>query len=572
MSTTQPSGEAEPTTSPVVVDKVMSIEERIENGWDPLLEPPSEVVREGDHVILVFGDDRQFFAQCVRSWKGKSAPVKINKKSYPTANLVGLPYGTVLELGNDELKPLPEGEDLVPEFVPGLGKLEIGLDEDLSADDSTFPAIEQANDNRNLVDDNRSQNLDHKQLEKLVQRGIQGSAIVSALVENSKTFDQKTEFSKAKYIARKQKKYQPRCRMVRCTAFSICETIFKKEPRKLMNMREDTLGQILSYSNVSAGCQVLVMESCQGVVTGAIAQRMGGYGKIFSVYSGQQPSFVEMIGRFNLSFAEQHSIKWLHAGDIFSDDAVTGKDLDEQDPEKVERDALVWPCSLQSHTRSYLENMGSQRERRDFLAKRCARFARKLTRQTGMEAKDMFLTRQCDSIVLAAKYDPTSTLLDLLPYLAPSSPFVVYSEYMEPLVECFRELQKQSLAINIRLMDTWMREYQVLPGRTHPAMNMSQCGGFLLTGIKLCPIHGRNELDDNLLKELRGTVGGRRGRKSKNKSGSETSKNNGRKKGKGTVGDRDAKRSRPNSEATTGKASSSGNETKRARSGDDRAS
>ena len=31
------------------------------------------------------------------------------------------------------------------------------------------------------------------------------AAIVDALIENSATFDQKTEFSKAKYIARKQK-------------------------------------------------------------------------------------------------------------------------------------------------------------------------------------------------------------------------------------------------------------------------------------------------------------------------------------------------------------------------------
>ncbi len=559
------------------MDESATIERKLEKGCDPLLEPPSDVVREGDYVILVFGDDRQFFAQCLRSWRGKSAPFKINKKSYPTANLVGLPYGTVLELGNDQLKPLPHGEDLVPEFVPGVGKIEFGIDGDMSADDSTFPAIEQANDNRDLVDDNRSQNLNHKELEKLVQKGIQGSAIVSALVENSKTFDQKTEFSKAKYIARKQKKYQPRCRMVRCTAFSICETMFKKEPRKLMNMREDTLGQILSYSNVSAGCQVLVMEGCLGVVTGAIAQRMGGYGKIFSVYSGQQPSFMEMIGRFNLSFAEQHSIKWLHSGDILSEDAVTGTDLDAQDLEKAEREALIWPCPLLSHTRGYLENMGSQRERRAFLAKRCARFARKLTRQTGIEAKEMFLTRKCDSIVLATRYDPTSTLIDLLPYLASSSPFVVYSEYMEPLVECFRELQKQGLAINIRLMDTWMREYQVLPGRTHPAMSMSQCGGFLLTGIKLCPVHGHNELDDNLLKELRGTVGGRRGRKSKSKSGSDTSKN-GRKKNKvqtnnAAISDREFKRGRPAIEATTGtNASSVGRDTKRAKSRDESAS
>lgn len=30
---------------------------------DPLLQPQSQVVREGDYVILVFGDGRQIFAQ-----------------------------------------------------------------------------------------------------------------------------------------------------------------------------------------------------------------------------------------------------------------------------------------------------------------------------------------------------------------------------------------------------------------------------------------------------------------------------------------------------------------------------
>lgn len=552
-----------------------NLHEKIDSVGDPLLDPPSDVVREGDFVILVFGDGRQLFAQCVKSWKGKSAPVKINKRSYTTANLVGLPYGTVLEVGLNHLKPLPEGEDLKPEFTPGAAKLEFGIDPVMCADDSTFPALEQSNDNRNIVDNNQSQSLGFKELTKLVEEGTEGSAIVNALVENSKTFEHKTEFSKAKYIERKQMKYQPRCRMVRCTGLSVCETLFKKEPRKLMNMREDTLGQILSYANVCAGCQVLVMETCLGVVTGAIAQRMGGYGKVLSVYSGQQPPYVEMIQRFNLSFAEQHSIKWLHSGDVFSEDVVTADDPEAQDPERVERESLIWPCPLQSHTRAYLENMKSQRERREFLAKRCARFARKLTRHTGMESKEMLLSRKCDSIVLASRYDPTSTLLDLLPYLMPSCPFVVYSEYIEPLVECFRELQKQSLAINIRLMDTWMREYQVLPGRTHPAMNMSQCGGFLLTGIKLCPIHGHNELDDNLLKELRGLVGGRRGRKTKYKAGGESSKN-GRKKSKGmssngaAVSSRETKRSRFENEGDgADSASSTERDNKRTRADED---
>lgn len=50
---------------------------------------------------------------------------------------------------------------------------------------------------------------------------------------------------------------------------------------------------------------------------------MTGYGKILSIYSGQQPAFTEMLTRFNLSFVENASIKWLHAGDVFTDTTST---------------------------------------------------------------------------------------------------------------------------------------------------------------------------------------------------------------------------------------------------------
>merc|ERR1712194_154067 len=57
-------------------------------------------------------------------------------------------------------------------------------------------------------------------------------------------------------------------------------------------------------------------------------------------------------------------------------------------------------------------------------------------------------TQQCDSLIIASKYDPTATLFALLPYLAPSSPFVVYHEFLEPLLETFRTLQNYCVSNN----------------------------------------------------------------------------------------------------------------------------
>lgn len=39
--------------------------------------------------------------------------------------------------------------------------------------------------------------------------------------------------------------------------------------------------------------------------------------------------------------------------------------------------------------------------------------------------------------------------------------------------------------MEIHISETWMREYQVLPGRTHPMMNMSAASGFLLSGSRV---------------------------------------------------------------------------------------
>ena len=464
---------------------------------DPYLILPSNHVSDGDYVLLIFADKRQIFAQALSAWRGKSPPLKINKRSYDTSQLIGLPYGSVLELDLKlGLVVLPEGEDIIPNSTHLDALLE----------------TTNVNDNRDLMDNNESQKMTESDIAQMrSDSNVSGSSIVKAIIQNSSTFESKTNFSKQKYIKKKQMKYQPRCRLTKCTASTICHALHTKDQRRMMNLREDSLAQILSFANISAGCKVLCYDTCCGVVTGSCAQRMGGYGLVYSIYAGQVPAFVDLIGRFNLSFVEHTSIRWLHTGQVFHD-KVNVKEKKE-DQELIERNRLEWPCHLLSHTLNYVQTMKSDEDRLKFIEKRTNRFARKLTRPTSNEVLDSFEdpNKPCDSLILACNYDPTHTLLTLLPYLGASCPFVVFYEYLEPLVECFREIQRQGLAINLRLSDTWMREYQILPNRTHPNMTMSQNGGFILTGLKLCPIHGKEEinLDDETMRHEKRKMTGR---------------------------------------------------------------
>lgn len=46
-------------------------------------------------------------------------------------------------------------------------------------------------------------------------------------------------------------------------------------------------------------------------------------------------------------------------------------------------------------------------------------------------------------------------------------------------------LMNNKKAVNIRIEELWTREYQVLPMRTHPHMNMHGASGFILSAVKV---------------------------------------------------------------------------------------
>jgi tRNA (adenine-N(1)-)-methyltransferase non-catalytic subunit len=46
-------------------------------------------------------------------------------------------------------------------------------------------------------------------------------------------------------------------------------------------------------------------------------------------------------------------------------------------------------------------------------------------------------------------------------------------------------LQVSKEAVALQLQESWWREYQVLPGRTHPEMMTSGTGGYVLSGIRV---------------------------------------------------------------------------------------
>ncbi|KAI9497190.1 Gcd10p family-domain-containing protein [Zychaea mexicana] len=149
--------------------------------------------------------------------------------------------------------------------------------------------------NQNIVDNASVQKLSYQEVEKLKQEGLKGNMahdeIIKKIIESHTEFDKKTEFSKAKYIQRKRKKFMKVFTPVRPTLYSIAQFFFNKNPDKIKNIRVDTLSQILSLANVHANSKMLVVDDTQGLIISAVAERMGGYGKIFGIHDGDNQNY-----------------------------------------------------------------------------------------------------------------------------------------------------------------------------------------------------------------------------------------------------------------------------------------
>ncbi|ETK71349.1 hypothetical protein F441_21883 [Phytophthora nicotianae CJ01A1] len=416
------------------------------------------VIYEGDTVICQTSDGRMFF-QAV----AKDESIRVGKKVANLKPVIGSFYGAIFEEQNKKLVKVTGG--LFPDPVaPETG-------------DGFVPD----GDNRHYADTNSAQTLKQTDIGELREKGASGKEIIQKLVENSSTWETKTEFSKQKYLKKKQQKYMPRVRFLRCTAESLCRTYRLKNPAKICNLREDSLGQILVYGNIFAGGQVLVVDTCMGLVTGAIAERQGGSGRIICPYEGQQPA-ADILRRFNFDKRTLESIHYMPFKQVR---LLEMEEEDVVEPAKVARDGLT-PEEREQLAAERAKNFTPEQQKR-YAEKKARREQTKLFRQKPSTIRE-WAREKSDSLVIAANYDPEEVLMALLPYLGRSKPFVVYSEFLEPLTRTFATLQKMEAIIDLQLNETWTRENQVLPGRTHPEMNMSACSGYLLSGIKILDI------------------------------------------------------------------------------------
>uniref|UniRef100_A0AAY4AY46 tRNA (adenine(58)-N(1))-methyltransferase non-catalytic subunit TRM6 n=1 Tax=Denticeps clupeoides TaxID=299321 RepID=A0AAY4AY46_9TELE len=412
-------------------------------------------VRNGDYVVLKRGD---VYKSVQIQSKRK---VVFEKQWFFLDNAVGQLYGTTFEVES--------GGTLKPQAPKGT--------------QSASDAKEAGTDNRNIVDDGRSQKLTKDDIESLKEKGLKGQEIIQHLIDNSTTFRDKTEFAQEKYIKKKKKKYESSITILKPTARILALMYHGREWGKVCHLRYDTLAQMLTLGNIRAGSKVIVFETCAGLVLGAVMERLGGYGTVIQMYPGGGPT---RAGMESFGFPP-HFHDTLYEFPLCKMNALLGGKLDLESKD-MDTNHSTSPLTQEMETSSEVpgvkvdEEDRKERERRREMKSQEKKLKMEEKRRKLALAAAQLEGRNADGLVIASRFHPCPVLLGLLKFLSPSRPFVVYCQYREPLIECYTKLREQGGVVNLHLSDSWLRHYQVLPNRTHPVLLMSGGGGYLLTG------------------------------------------------------------------------------------------
>ncbi|KAL2468255.1 eukaryotic initiation factor 3 gamma subunit family protein [Forsythia ovata] len=422
---------------------------------------------EGCNVLLDINDgDRVLFARLTTGSK-----IKIGNKNCSLQPLIGCPFGSSFQVEDGK-----EG--------PVLSRVL------QSTEGTNLQIMEESRDNRRLVDNNSAQSLTGEDIDEMRRKGASGDEIVKALIANSATFEKKTAFSQEKYLLKKQKKYAPRVLLRRPFARSICEAYFKKHAEKIGFLRVDTLSLLLSFANVSAYSDVLVVDMLDGIITGAVAERLGGTGYVCNTYCGVTPYPINIVRMFNFNNDICQRIVHSSVSELHSSENGTSPSIDQledacnirsQPNEQISSPSAQHAVSMEENEDGNMEIMT------DVSASPKVVKGTKAGRKAPVEAIKLWMENGFSSLIIAApNLDVWDTVKEVLPLLSYSASFAIYHQYLQPLATCMHNLQAEKMAIGLQISEPWLREYQVLPSRTHPHMQMSATGGYILSGTRIC--------------------------------------------------------------------------------------
>ncbi|XP_052837529.1 tRNA (adenine(58)-N(1))-methyltransferase non-catalytic subunit TRM6 [Drosophila gunungcola] len=434
-------------------------------------------IQLGDYIVI----QRQKYTK-LQKFGSLDATATLGKETLELKSLLGQPYGSTFKMCVKETKPGKRG-------AQRQHTLELCSETELRSTREVLGISSSGADNRDIRDDGEAQTLKPEDIAQLREECNDSSKIIEKLVENSKTFHNRTEYSQEKYLLKKEKKYFEFVQIRRPTIRLMLDIFYRQDSEKVMGIRVDTLSQIISYSGVCGFGNYLLYESgTNGLLPAAMLNSIGAgtEGTLVHMHPGNVPQKQSLLA-LKLPLEQQQRCVSVNLYSVLREFYQGGEalatGLPPVDPSGEEALELLpeapteeQPDAIEPITKKpKLEESKSGREG----TKGPPRWHLENKRATAL------MNTGFDSLVLAAKEHPSSILQALLPLVKPSRPVVLFSTCKELLQETYMELKTSGKVTGLHLTSNWLRSYQILPNRTHPEVNMSGNSGYLLTGYTL---------------------------------------------------------------------------------------
>ncbi|KAK3673584.1 tRNA (adenine(58)-N(1))-methyltransferase non-catalytic subunit trm6 [Recurvomyces mirabilis] len=508
---------------------------------------------------------------------------------FPSNLLLGRPYYHTYEILE---KAADEAYSRLRIVTPDELNAEVAADEATPAESRAEPAtpgvsdgaslpkameeavVQELKNNRLTIDDASRQALSQEDIEQL-KKSSAGKEIIDKILANHAGLDEKTVFSRAKYVLRKRSKYLKRFTVLPMDVGTLILYLHEKEPARILEMREETLGLIMAWSNMH-GSHVessadetslgklgtgrwLTVDETGGLLVAAMAERMD----ILHKYTDEEqfdhpPTNAESVQTEDVEMedvsatldgksstpasrhiptprdfplpATSNTITLLHPAvqpnvSILKHFGYDSNSPNTDHPLHTHLKCLSWLQLLHPADDPTYRQPDTVPDPELFKWKSGKRgnYHKKQRRWQRCQAVVHDTQRgNFDGLIIASNMDPATILPHTIPLVRGGGHIVIYSPTIEPLVKIMDLYSKDRRAAYIQhlskgetpsiddfpldprlllaptLQTSRVREWQVLPGRTHPRMT-SRGGseGFVFTARRVLPVEGGVEARGN---------------------------------------------------------------------------
>ncbi|KAI0033977.1 Gcd10p-domain-containing protein [Vararia minispora EC-137] len=317
--------------------------------------------------------------------------------------------------------------------------------------------VEDTEATNELINDGMAvQPLTAMEIETLKQSGVHAAEIIKKQIEAHANYELKTEYSKDKYKKRKEAKFLKAFTTVEPTLFNVCEYWFHKDQTRIRDLRIDTLSQMINLANIRPGGRYLAVDDVSGLLVSAILDRLGGDGRLLTICDVDSPPAYPVMTQMNFP---QHIVVPILA-------------------------SLNWATAEEDYTPvALLPDPAQESIKSD--KHRVRMNKRKATSNLLASARQELFVGGFEGLLIASEYEPMSILERLAPYIGGSASVVIYSPHLQPLTSLQNRMRLDPQYLAPSVTESWLRRYQVLPGRTHPTMMTTGSGGYLLHATKM---------------------------------------------------------------------------------------